>query len=456
MHPQEESERPEEKKPLVLRIQFIDEVLIVLGAIITILGVVALLNLVETRQETAETRDRYEESVASATDLMEASDYLTTQARLFVATGDETYMDAYLDEILNTRRRDHAVSTLKRNGEGTDAVHQLALALDNSNELAERELYAMRLVAAAKGLTSMPERVATVNLTQEDQALNAAQQQARAEEMVFGYEYDTMKSLIVEDVDNCATALVDELGDERSQLMVTERRLQVTLLVVLLTGIGLLMIAGIANYVLAMRPIISYTRSIERNEPLDVRGSVELRNVATAYNRLYAENLRRTMLLKHQAETDPLTSLLNRGSFDRILAHHGDDIALLMVDVDSFKQINDAHGHEMGDAILKKVGSSLVRCFRNTDYVCRIGGDEFAVVLTEMGYEMRSVVAGKLEAIFEELHHGSESLPSVSISVGIAFSATLPKGTNIYRAADKALYDAKRRGKDQYVFYEDV
>ena len=136
------------------------------------------------------------------------------------------------------------------------------------------------------------------------------------------------------------------------------------------------------------------------------------------------------------------------------MVHRSPDIVLMMIDVDLFKQINDSYGHEIGDKVLRRVADVLVKAFRNTDYVCRVGGDEFAVILTEMQLEMRTVVSSKLEAILATLSEPIDDMPAVTLSIGVAFSATLPEGESIYHAADKALYAAKHRGRKQYVFYE--
>lgn len=435
-------------------IQVIDAVLALLGLVFTIAGIIALFQLVQARADSAEVRDRYEECTAAATDLMEASDHLTTQARMYVVTGDETYMQAYLDELLHKRRRDHAVATLRRNAEGADAERELSEALDNSNALAERELYAMRLVADAVGATELPDQVASVELLEEDATLDGDGKRELAEQMVLGSEYGDMKTLVIKDVDQCAMSLSDDIIAERAASLANERRMQGVLLASLLLDAALLIIAGISNYLLIMRPMQRLEQRIEKNEPLQVEGSRELRKVARSYNRIYAENMRRTVLLQHQAHTDGLTGLLNRGSFDRLLERHGEDVALLMVDVDEFKQINDEFGHEVGDDVLRKVGTLLKGRFRNTDYVCRIGGDEFAVLLTEMRCEMRAVISGKIEGLFSDLLETSDGLPATTLSIGIAFSVSLPDGVSLYHAADGALYKAKRLGRNRYAYYE--
>ena len=127
---------------------------------------------------------------------------------------------------------------------------------------------------------------------------------------------------------------------------------------------------------------------------------------------------------------------------------------MLIADVDLFKNINDEKGHEVGDKVLVKVAEALKRSFRTTDYACRIGGDEFAVVLMGLRGEMRAVLERKLKKIGAELADTSDGLPKVTLSIGVAFGSQLPENTNLYHAADTALYEAKHRGRNRYVFYD--
>ena len=93
------------------------------------------------------------------------------------------------------------------------------------------------------------------------------------------------------------------------------------------------------------------------------------------------------LMIRHQAEHDALTELLNRGSYKRILNIYetGErSFALILIDVDTFKSVNDTYGHAMGDTILQKVAALIKRTFRSIDYVCRIVGDEFAIIMVEM------------------------------------------------------------------------
>ena len=130
------------------------------------------------------------------------------------------------------------------------------------------------------------------------------------------------------------------------------------------------------------------------------------------------------------------------------------ELALELVDVDVFKAVNDTFGHGIGDQILRKVASVLKKQFRNIDYVCRIGGDEFAVIMVNSASDKRCTIKKKIEEANEELSNPTDSLPAVSLSVGVAFSGRKnPKGS-ISNDADTALYYIKEHGRHNCGFYE--
>lgn len=127
--------------------------------------------------------------------------------------------------------------------------------------------------------------------------------------------------------------------------------------------------------------------------------------------------------------------------------------ALILVDVDVFKSVNDTYGHAAGDEILKKVANLLQKTFRSIDHVCRIGGDEFAIVMVEMTSDLQYTIEEKIEYINQELEKEENGLPKVSISVGIAFADRENPGESIFNDADKALYFVKENGRGGYAFY---
>lgn len=142
--------------------------------------------------------------------------------------------------------------------------------------------------------------------------------------------------------------------------------------------------------------------------------------------------------------------LLNRRSFDQILSLYEKDrssFALILADVDVFKQINDTCGHDTGDRILKRVAALLHTAFRSTDCVCRIGGDEFAVIMVDMSRELYYTITDKIAEINGLLAVPEDGLPAVSLSAGVAFSDENGFCGSLFRAADSALYTAKAHGR---------
>ena len=181
----------------------------------------------------------------------------------------------------------------------------------------------------------------------------------------------------------------------------------------------------------------------------------------------YAAKLADTLEAMRQLATrDELTGLLNRREFDRILQEEehratrfGHGLALVMVDVDHFKSINDTHGHPAGDALLREVARRLNTCVRSVDRVARVGGEEFGLILVQSDHDAALQVARRVcAAVSTEPVRVNETLAiSVTVSAGVA---ALPNDastiTTLIAAADKALYAAKSEGRDRVVSFGDL
>jgi diguanylate cyclase (GGDEF)-like protein/PAS domain S-box-containing protein len=158
--------------------------------------------------------------------------------------------------------------------------------------------------------------------------------------------------------------------------------------------------------------------------------------------------------LRHQARTDPLTGLLNRAAFSERLAAATASVdptappAVLFVDVDNFKGVNDTLGHAVGDDLLVTVAGRLIGDVRAEDVVARLGGDEFAVLLAEADHERLRDVAGRLLSSLRAPVVLSGATLSVTASVGGALGAPGDTAETLLHRADTAMYEAKRTGKD--------
>ena len=373
-----------------------------------------------------------------------------------MAEGDRSHLYAYLTELQQTNRRGRAIDTLSEQATSKEAVDALKLARQYSDELAEVELYALRLNAEALDMDELPDVLAVIELTKEDEALSSANKTKRAHELLFGNDYQEKKLDIRDQVQECSVLLVETLraelneNNERLMTMMTLVRVNVILIVVVL-----LLVIGACVFLL-LWPMSMYEKNIRENDSLQPAGAQELRYMVDAYNDMYAKNEVRTESLSYEAHNDALTGLLNRGAFNNLLTEHREGSALLLVDVDLFKHFNDDYGHDMGDAILVEVAATLYGSFRSTDYVCRIGGDEFAVIMTRVNSSLKKEIGYKIEKIQAFLRDTSNGLPPTTISVGVAFGEVGCTDDGLFQDADKALYLVKQRGRDGYGFADEV
>lgn len=166
--------------------------------------------------------------------------------------------------------------------------------------------------------------------------------------------------------------------------------------------------------------------------------------------------------LRHMANFDRLTALPNRAMFQDRLAHalakaqrSNREIALLFVDVDRFKSINDSLGHHIGDRVLRSMAKRLMRCVRSSDTVARLGGDEFTVILEELDdvETIISVCDRILETVAEPLVL-SDAEMTLTCSIGVAhFPNDGSDAESLLQKADTAMYRAKKNGRNKYQFY---
>src|SRR3954447_19816422 len=206
---------------------------------------------------------------------------------------------------------------------------------------------------------------------------------------------------------------------------------------------------------------------IERGYSAEDRRLLELlannASVALQYDRLEQAVIKLRTLqeqLHHQAFHDPLTDLPNRSLFmERVKQELGGAsgmIAVLFIDVDDFKVVNDTLGHAVGDALLVAVAGRLRHCVRPQDVVARLGGDEFAVVLPGLSDPVAElgVVATRVLRGFEAPVHAADELVPVHLSVGIADSRRSRDPDELIREADLAMYQAKTSGKGRFAFFD--
>jgi diguanylate cyclase (GGDEF)-like protein len=161
---------------------------------------------------------------------------------------------------------------------------------------------------------------------------------------------------------------------------------------------------------------------------------------------------------KELSSTDTLTGVANRSGFSKKLELISNDkecqlhcYALLVLDIDHFKHINDEHGHFMGDVVLKEFAERVAAFIRAEDFFARWGGEEFVILARLQSQGSEYVLAEKIRAKVEESAFGDQSIV-VTVSIGVAVSKTGDTFDDLFKQADENLYTAKRKGRNQVVY----
>lgn len=404
---------------------------------------------------TESTEEQIEKRKA-ARELMDASDFMTESVQCFVVRGEVRFLDEYFVEVFRNNRREEAIGIMSV-GEGDNAALQALLtAMDHSNRLMETEYYAMRLVIEADGIRNYPDALASVQLTDEDLALSPEGKRARAVSLVFSDDYYDQKEIIRENM----RASLDEL--EKKAYDTDEAEMDEFSKEVVLVRVAIaIQIAGVVFLVwftsrMGIHPVLNAVERIKADNPIPDAGAREFRYLARAYNRMYEVYKKSLARLNYKASHDELTGAYNRAGYDLLL--EGLDLKttyMMLFDVDNFKSINDTYGHEVGDKVLVKLVKVLKNNFRSDDCICRIGGDEFVVLMVHTEDNKRKLVSEKLTKINRELEEADDGLPTASISVGIAHGREASDAVTLFEKTDAAMYRSKKIGKHTFTFSAD-
>jgi diguanylate cyclase (GGDEF)-like protein len=440
-----------------IRIRKLNYEMVVGSFLVFLIVFYATIEVSRRTQDLVDNVDNYISCEKDAEEVNNGSDYLTEQVQLFVATQETRYMENYFQELDVTKRRELALDKLQKQDTSQETQDYLEKALDYSNELTKTEIYAMKLVAEAKNISeeNLPEKIQNQELSETDLELDAQEKMEKAQLLVFGSEYQLMKTQINMNISNFTSNIVSETQEKQEA---SSKELKYTI-VRQRIYISILFIFNILTFyiisVLIVKPLQVYVKCIKERNRLEIMGAYEFKYLALTYNDIYDLNEANRAMLQHKIEHDTLTGVLNRGAFEQlkqVLKVKSIPLALLIVDVDNFKLINDTFGHEVGDKVLKEVAQTLEKSFRGNDYVARIGGDEFGVILTECSSSVAHVINQKVDRINQKLQNQDNDLPCVSLSIGMAFSDS-GFSDDLFHNADDALYKVKEHGRCGFCFY---
>ena len=393
----------------------------------------------------------------AARELMDASDYLTEKVQRFTVHGGMEFLESYFDEALKNNRRELALEQLSRGNGTEEAFLKLKEAMDASLELMNREYYAMRLVVEAKGYTVYPDVIGEVQLSEEDKALSAEAKMVRASELVHDDKYYEQKGLIRDRMKDSLGEL-ERLAHNEDVNAMNSFRTEIVIfrIVIIVQMLGIFAMVFMTSR-LGIHPVLNAVNKIKEDSPIPEMGANEFRYLARTYNKMYGVYRNSIEHLNFKASHDELTGAYNRAGYDLLLS--GADLKstfMLVFDIDDFKNINDTCGHETGDRVLVKLVHTLSSLFRSDDYVCRIGGDEFVVLMSHSAWGQCDRISSIIENVNETMGVPENGMPSVSVSVGIAHGENVADTRELFENADEALYHSKEKGKHTYTFYRDL
>ncbi len=381
--------------------------------------------------------------------MKESANYLNEKAWLFVVTRKKNYVKDYLNELEVTRRQQKSLEMIENICSEKDlAFQRLRTAMEQANGQIVMEKYAIRLVYSAYDDVDIPESISEVLLKDTDAELSKEKKLETAVLNLFGEGYLLYKMRIDENCNLTIEAITQQIKDELNlnadELGANIRKLRIQFFILVVTDCLLFILF---NW-LVIIPLGRFESSIKKDEKLNVIGSEECRKLAISYNRIYEKKAMNEKSLLRKAEYDALTGILNRCAFEEICENSAREkqmIALVLIDLDNFKHINDTYGHAGGDEVLKILAKHLTDTFRSGDYVSRIGGDEFALILPDCPASATEGIKQKIACINESLGK-IEDIKPVSISAGVAFSE-VGFSAKLMKNADIALYEVKENGR---------
>lgn len=398
-------------------------------------------------------------SEEAARKMQQGSDILTEQVRLYVMTGQEKYLNGYFEEANVTKHRENALLVLRQNFENIDQLKDIEEAMEESNHLMIKELYAMKLTAIALNVENTPADLANVIIDENDLALSAAQKISKAQKLVSDNEYQLVKEQISSNVNSCLEQLLAMAKSKQNDTIDIFKGLYTKQAIAQFVLLLFFIFENFVIHKLVINPLNIYNENMKNDNVVPEIGAIELQSLAKTYNRVYKENLTNQELLHHEAEHDALSKLLNRSMFNKILLNYqkgATPFALMLLDVDYFKNFNDEFGHVMGDKIIQKVAEKLSEVFNETKLIFRIGGDEFAIIIPNVTNDDCGYISEKLNKLKQKLLSTDGNLLKVSMSIGITFKEDNTNEDEMFQNADRALYYVKAHGKSNYMFFENL
>ena len=383
--------------------------------------------------------------------LREIASGLGEQAMAFVQSGEVGPAKAYEGQMnaISAQLEQHDTSTFNSVAAG-EAFNKALEAFYSRNGT---EKTAMRLVADTMpqpAFEALPDFLKETELSAEDQALSAEAKKGKAVSLLTAENYTGLEDKIRNAIDDSHRLSSQEgsLHAEKNFTLIRQIIGNQRVLVILFVVVSAL--ALMMNRMLIIRPIQKSVENLDNREPIPEQGCYEMRHLARVYNEVLKENEEKTDKLSYAATHDALTGVYNRTDFDRYYRQieKTQNVGIIVVDVDHFKQYNDDYGHDIGDRVLCTAVEAMKKHFRTVDHISRIGGDEFCVIMPRTSQQDGARISEKIREINRELSENNGDLPPVTISAGVAFWDRPDPEGSLFKDADTVLLEMKKTRED--------
>lgn len=439
------------KKGAGVRLNHLNILMICIGLVLATLMAVSMYRTQNSVGEIVTVTNDYLTNQQTGGMLREIANGLGEQAMAFVQSGEVGPAKAYEGQMnaISAQLEQYDPGTF--NSAAAGEAFEKALEAFRSRNGTEKA--AMRLVAdtmAKPAYEALPAFLQETELSAEDQALSAEAKKGKAISLLTAESYTGLENTIRDAIDDSHRLSSQEGSMHAGKIFNQVRRIigTQTILVALFVIVGAL--ALWLNRRLIITPIRKCVDNLDRREPIQEQGSYEMRHLARVYNEVLKENQEKTDKLIYTAAHDALTGVYNRTEFDRYYrqVEKLQNVGIIVVDVDHFKQYNDEYGHDIGDRVLCAAVEAMKRNFRTVDHISRIGGDEFCVIMPRIGQKDAAGICEKIHDINRELSEKSGDLPPVTISAGIAFWDRPDPEGSLFKDADTVLLEMKKTRED--------
>ncbi len=443
-----ERDRSEEARGLKagIRLNYLNLILILVGLVIAALMVITMFQTRASVESIVSTTEIYLEDQATGGMLQSIVPQMTETAIGFVQSGDPGLAMAYEGQMNALNEQVIRFTASKNYSEEANASLNKAI-------YTYRQMYALHEHAMALAARNMPEPafkalpafLQEATLSEQEMAMSAEERTGKAMAILTSEDMRSGRESMDSDINTGHRTASEQASAQAEETHNSIRRIitaQIVLVfLIMLIAAGALML----NRFLIISPIQRSVHNLDRREPIPVKGSYEMRHLAQVYNDVLKDNEEKKEALSYTASHDALTDLFNRGEFDRTYKEFLDQhIGIIVADVDHFKTYNDQYGHDIGDRVLCIAAETLRQHFRREDYIFRIGGDEFCVIMPDTSQSHGEVIREKILEINQELAERSTDFSPITLTAGIAFwDRPCPKG-NLFKDADSMLLELKK------------